>query len=118
MTMAVLFDFGGTLDADGVPWKVRFLRLCRDEGVITSPERFDRAVYAVDDALVGTVPPTLPFEDTVHELARGLTRALGVDDATIGARIARRFLDDARQSLARNAPYLERLCRRYRLGIV
>ena len=30
---AVLFDFGGTLDADGVAWKERFFRLCLDEGV-------------------------------------------------------------------------------------
>ena len=35
---AVLFDFGGTLDADGVPWKERVARLYRDEGVSIEPE--------------------------------------------------------------------------------
>jgi putative hydrolase of the HAD superfamily len=116
-TAALLFDFGGTLDADGVTWKARFFRLCHDEGVVTAPERFDPVFYAVDDALVGAIPPTLSFEDTVGRIAAGLTRALGVADDTVGARIASRFLDDAPR-LGRNTPLLARLSRRYRLGIV
>src|SRR5262249_15398138 len=51
----VLFDFGGTLDADGIPWKTRFFHLCRAEGLTADPERFDPAFYAADDALVGTI---------------------------------------------------------------
>jgi putative hydrolase of the HAD superfamily len=117
-TAVLLFDFGGTLDADGVPWKARFFRLCREEGMVTAPERFDPAFYAVDDALVGAISPTLSFEGTVGRIAAGLTRALGVADDTVGARIASRFLDDACRSLARNTPLLTRLSRRYRLGIV
>jgi putative hydrolase of the HAD superfamily len=115
---AVLFDFGGTLDADGVPWKTRFFALCRDEGLVTDAARFDPLFYAVDDALVGAVPPTLSFEDTVRRLADGLARGLGSEDPTVAARVARRFLDDALASLDRNTPLLARLGRRYRLGIV
>jgi HAD superfamily hydrolase (TIGR01509 family) len=115
---AVLFDFGGTLDADGVPWKARFFALCRDEGLVTDRERFDPIFYTVDDALVGAVPPSLSFEDTARRLAGGLVRGLGSEDATVGERIARRFLDEARAILDRNAPLLSRLGRRYRLGIV
>ena len=115
---AVLFDFGGTLDADGVTWKARFFELCRAEGLVTDPERFDPVFYAVDDALVGAVPPTLSFEDTVGRLAGGLARGLGSEDSAAGARVARRFLGDARATLQRNTPLLSRLRRRYRLGIV
>jgi len=32
-TNAVLFDFGGTLDANGIPWKERMLALLQKEGV-------------------------------------------------------------------------------------
>src|SRR5215475_12032294 len=78
----VLFDFGGTLDADGLTWKARFFRLCQDEGLVSDSERFDPAFYAADDALVGTVPATLPFHETLDQLAGGVTRALGGDDAT------------------------------------
>ncbi len=115
---AVLFDFGGTLDADGVTWKTRFFRLCLDEGLVTAPDDFDAAFYTVDDALVGAIPPTLSFRDTVCRLAAALTRALGAGDDAVSARIAHRFLDEALRHLDSNTPLLARLSRRYRLGIV
>ena len=113
----VLFDFGGTLDADGIPWKTRFFQLCHAEGLVADAERFDRVFYAADDALVGTIPATLPFRDTVDRLAAGVTRALGGNEA-VHARIAGRFVDEALERLRRNRPLLARLSRRYRLGIV
>jgi HAD superfamily hydrolase (TIGR01549 family) len=113
----VLFDFGGTLDADGVPWKTRFFRLCRDEGLVTDPERFDPVFYDADDALVGTIPATLPFRDTVDHLTARLTRALG-GDVAVESRIASRFVEDTLDHLRRNRPLLSRLSGRYRLGIV
>ena len=116
--VAVLFDFGGTLDADGVPWKERFYRLYRDEGTLVPPERFDPLFYSVDDALTGSVPPTLSFRDTVRGLVAGVTTALGVHDPALSERIATRFLADALARLRRNARLLETLSRRYRLGVV
>jgi putative hydrolase of the HAD superfamily len=115
---AVLFDFGGTLDADGIPWKSRFARLCADERLLTTREQFDSAFYTVDDALVGAVPSTLSLADTVSRLACGLAGALGSSDESAGQRIAERFLADARRHFERNAPILKRLSRRFRLGIV
>jgi putative hydrolase of the HAD superfamily len=112
----VLFDFGGTLDADGVPWKERFYRLCLDEGIAISRERFDPIFYAADDALVGAVPASLSFADTVDRLAATLTSALGARAAA--PRIAARFVDAARRQLEANRPVLARLGQRYRLGIV
>lgn len=115
---AVLFDFGGTLDADGIAWKERFFRLVRDEGLRCSSEEFDRAFYAADDALVGTVPVTLSFQETVMQLARNVSHALGVGDPTLAERIADRFMREARGHLSANAAFLGQLSRRYRLGIV
>jgi len=74
---AVLFDFGGTLDAEGVAWKERFFRLWREEAGESAPEGFARVFYKVDDSLVGTVPPTLSLSETVYRIAQGVTRALG-----------------------------------------
>ena len=51
----VLFDFGGTLDSDGVAWKERFFALYRSEGLDLSAEAFAPAFYAADDALVGAL---------------------------------------------------------------
>jgi putative hydrolase of the HAD superfamily len=114
----VLLDFGGTLDADGLTWKERFFRLWRAEGAAASNEAFDPLFYAADDALVGTIPRTLSFEDTVRRLTAGLADALSVRDAPTIERVAERFLADARRHLRRNQALLDRLRARYRLGIV
>ena len=118
MDAAVLFDFGGTLDADGVTWKERFFRLCLDEGVTIARERFDPVFYAADDALVGGVPDTLSIEDTIGRLATGVVGAIRPGDGALAARVATRFLDAARAQIERNRPMLARLSARYHLGIV
>jgi putative hydrolase of the HAD superfamily len=115
---AVLFDFGGTLDADGVAWKERFFRLYWDEGVKIAPERFELIFYAADDALVGAVSATLPLCDIVVRLVQSVTQALGLRDLTLVARITKRFLKETMDRLSMNAAVLDRLSRRYRLGIV
>jgi FMN phosphatase YigB (HAD superfamily) len=115
---AILFDFGGTLDADGVAWKDRFRRLwCEEVGEI-APEQFDPVFYAVDDALVGAIPATLSFHDTVGKIARGLSKAMGGSDDVVVARIAKRFVEESLERLHGNALVLRDLSRRYRLGIV
>ena len=118
LAKAILFDFGGTLDADGVTWKERMRRLCAAESVIDDPERFDPIFYAADDALVGRIPATLGLHDTVARLVAGALRGLGVDDAHIANRLTTRFVADMRAALARNAPILAALAHRYRLGVV
>jgi putative hydrolase of the HAD superfamily len=116
---AVLFDFGGTLDADGVTWKERFARLFRTEGVRLEPARFDPLFYAADDALVRATPPTLSFGETVSGLATAHAQGLGLggNDALV-RRVASRFLEAALETLRGNTPLLSRLRGRYRLGIV
>jgi putative hydrolase of the HAD superfamily len=115
---AVLFDFGGTLDAEGFSWRERFYRLFGAEGVAVEPARFDPVFYAADDALVGSVPETFSLEETVCQVADGVARVLRPDDETLGSRVAARFLADAGACFDANAPILERLARRYRLGMV
>jgi putative hydrolase of the HAD superfamily len=101
-----------------VTWKERFFALWRDEGVAASPEAFDPLFYRADDALVGTIPATLSFADTVRRLTAGLAAALAVRDERASARVAARFLDDAHRHLRRNQALLARLRARYRLGLV
>jgi putative hydrolase of the HAD superfamily len=113
-----LFDFGGTLDADGVPWKDRFHRLFRGQGVDVGPERFDPAFHAADDALVGTIAPSLSFRETARAVATGVAGRLGLADPRVAESVADAFVDEALAIARRNAPILARLARRYRLGIV
>jgi FMN phosphatase YigB (HAD superfamily) len=115
---AVLFDFGGTLDADGVPWKERFWRLFRAQGVEVAPAAFDRAFYAADDALVGAIPASLPLRETVMRLGSGVAERLGLRNATAHTIIGAHFLEAAQAHLAGSAALLRLLGRRYRLGII
>jgi putative hydrolase of the HAD superfamily len=112
---ALLFDFGGTLDAEGVPWKERFSKLVAEESTEPGPE-FDRAFYAADDGLVGSLPREIGLAETVAKLAERVAERLGRPE--IASRVAARFLADANGCLARSANLLGRLSRRYRLGIV
>ena len=113
----MLFDFGGTLDADGLTWKRRFFELCRDEALASDPERFDPVFYAADDALVGTISEALSYDETVGLLAGAVARGLG-GTSEAAARIAGRFMEQSRARLVANTPLLSRLSRRYKLGLV
>jgi FMN phosphatase YigB (HAD superfamily) len=115
---AVLFDFGGTLDADGLPWKERVYRLFLEAGAVVARDRFDPSFYKADDELVGAIPPTTSFEETVARLVTGVAAALGLPDRSITAGVARRFIGDSLTNIAGNIPLLRELARRYRLGVV
>jgi len=115
---AILFDFGGTLDACAVPWKERFAAAFAWERVAPAPAVFDRAFYDADDALVGRLSRRVGFAETVERLARGVAANLGVTDETMPARAALRFVGDARTALEESARVLEKLAPRYRLGVV
>jgi HAD superfamily hydrolase (TIGR01549 family) len=122
----LLFDFGGTLDADGVAWKERFHALYQTEGLDVTAEAFAPAFFAADDPLVGALPPTAALAETVHALAANIEAELrrragnGKEptDGERGRRVASHFLSDMFAIFARNRPVLEALGERYRLGVV
>jgi putative hydrolase of the HAD superfamily len=116
-TSALLFDFGGTLDAEGVPWKDRFQRLASEEGLEVPQDDFDRAFYGATDALEGTIPRTAGFRDTVERVASGLAVRLRREEGLL-RRIGDRFAEDSLRQLADSAALLARLGERYRIGIV
>jgi len=110
---ALLFDFGGTLDADGVAWKERFHQILAEQ----PSDAFDRAFYAADDALVGNVPRDLSFRDTVDRLSRNLVRELGLGEGR-APRIAETFYKTSLAKAEVSRQVLGRLADRFRLGIV
>ena len=122
----LLFDFGGTLDADGVAWKERFHALYQAEGLDMTAEAFAPAFFAADDPLVGSLPVAAGLTETVHALAANLEgelrgRARIAEDRSgcdRGRRVAARFLSDMSAIFARNRPVLEALGERYRMGVV
>ena len=125
----LLFDFGGTLDADGVAWKERFHTLYRAEGLDIAADAFAPIFFAADDLLVGSLSPTAGLSETITALATNLEAELTrrgagredpgtVNEQNRGQRVASRFLSEASAAFTRNRPILEALKARYQLGIV
>ena len=113
----MLFDFGGTLDADGVNWSPRFHAAYRAAGGALDFAAFD-PIFKAADAAVGQLPDIrrLGFRAAILALARLLMSRL--PDRVDAAAVADRVHDESVAFVTRNLPVLERLGRRFRLGIV
>jgi putative hydrolase of the HAD superfamily len=116
---SLLFDYGGTLDADGTTWLERFYPIYKENGVDVDRARFDRAFYDADDGLPGRYAlDGLNLEQTLQLQVRGVLDALAPDRVDLTEKIAGRFAADSRRQFQRLTPVLERLAKRYRLGVV
>ncbi len=119
-SVALLFDFGGTLDADGVPWSPRFHHAYRAAGGTLDFGAFD-PLFAASDRALAREPGirTAGFRAAIETQARLLvdlipSTAGAVDPQDIAARLHAQALATVRQ----NRPVLERLARAHRLGVV
>lgn len=115
---AILFDFGGTLDSDGVPWKERFYPLYREVGVDWDLTGFEKFFYASDDSLTAEKLDTVGYEAMLLEQVTRVLRNGDSYDAVLARRISDRFYSDSLHCLNRNKPLLGMLSERYRLGMV
>jgi FMN phosphatase YigB (HAD superfamily) len=113
----VLFDFGGTLDADGVHWSPRFHAAYRTAGGTLPFTDFDPIFQSSDEAMA-RLPDvrSLGFRAAIEAQTRLLVTRL--PDRVDAGRLAERLHREAIAVVARNVPVLERLARHYRLGIV
>ena len=116
---AVLFDFGGTLDADGIHWAPRFYAAYRAGGGAVEYPAFELVFRASDRALEGQPRVrTLGFKGLIDAEVQALRDLLPDGAGVDAARLATRFHADAVAVVARNRPILERLSATYRLAIV
>ncbi len=112
-------DFGGTLDADGVRWAVRFhAAYVRVGGAL--PLRAFEPVFRASDRALEQLPGIrhLGFRAMIDAQAT-LLRTLLSDGATIdAARMAEVFHDDAVQTVTRNRAVLDALHPTTRLAVI
>ncbi len=119
-SVALLFDFGGTLDADGVPWSPRFHQAYRAAGGTLDFAAFD-PVFAASDRALNRVPDirTTGFRAAIDLQARILMDLIPGDARSVNPRdIADLLHAQALATVQRNRPLLERLARTHRLGVV
>lgn len=116
---SLLFDYGGTLDADGTTWLERFHPLYKEAGLDIPAERLDRAFYDSDDNLhLRHQLKGLDLAQTVRLQVTDVVSAVAPDRPELIDRVAGRFTADCRAHFTRLKPSLERLAKRYRLGVV
>jgi putative hydrolase of the HAD superfamily len=116
---AVLLDFGGTLDADGVHWAPRFHQAYLAAGSTVPFSQFE-PVFAESDRQLARLPGirSLGFRATIDAQIEILQRLLPADTKVNPARVADHFHAAAQAVVARNRPVLERLADRRRLAVV
>jgi putative hydrolase of the HAD superfamily len=116
---SLLFDYGGTLDADGTTWLERFRPLYKEAGLDVPQDRFDRAFYDSDDNLhIRHALKGLDLAQTVRLQVEDVIRSLAPNRTDMIDPVAGRFVADCRGQFKRLTPVLGRLSKRYRLGIV
>jgi len=115
-----LFDFGGTLDADGVTWQDNFYSIYWENGVRAEREVFRRAFYRSDDSLTeSNALLGRGLQETVAAQVKGVFASLGMTDrARQAAAISDDFIAGTKKHIERNRPLLAALARRFRMGIV
>lgn len=117
--MVALFDFGGTLEADGVHWAPRFYDAYRAAGGAVDRVRFEQVFKTSDHTLAG-LPGVraFGFRALIEAQARLLRDLLPPEERWDPARVAARFHAESVAVVDRNRPLLERLASRHRLGVV
>ena len=115
----VLFDFGGTLDADGARWSVRFHAAYVTAGGQQPFAVFEEAFRASDRALVRvTGISTLGFRATVDLQAALVLAHLPDGRALRREQIVDEFHAASLAVIRRNQELLARLQQSYRLAVV
>jgi len=121
MISAVLFDFGGTLDADGLHWLDRFYRIYDKLGLshIDRPQIKEAFYWADEQADKDPEMLKAEFRPMMERHARWQFQKLGLQDAPLESKIAAEFYRPAEKVLHRNRKILETLSYAgLKLGIV
>ena len=115
---ALLFDFGGTLDGNGIHWRDRTYRFLQEAYPEIDRETFDRVDRASVDRLIDSGNgPRLSLHETMNVIATGIYDGLGLD-LEVKDRYVDFFCEGAKESLDRNRCWLATLRDQYRLGVI
>ncbi len=118
MIRAIFFDYGGTLDADGIPWKQQFQTIYESIGLEFSQEKFDRAFYDADDSLTAQDLKQASFLETISEQAKRVLINLNSFEVELHKKIVQSFDRHTQNQINKNRKILETFKQKYKLGII
>ena len=115
----ILFDLGGTLDADGEHWLNRFYLLYQEYLPEVAWEELKTAFYDAEAyCLQDPRGADLNLAGLIDLHVSRQLAVLKVERAEIHRALVQKFLASCLQTLHRNAGILSRLAQRFRLGVV
>lgn len=118
-SQAILFDFGGTLDADGIHWSTRFYAHYQRAGLAIDRRTFDSAFIRADRAIAHRdIIETMSFWDLLHLQVELQMQFLRLDEPRRSEEIVQSCFEETKVIIARNARILAWLSRMYALGVV
>lgn len=117
---AVLFDFGGTIDTDGVHWSEKFWELYQEFGIPATKNAFEDAYLQSEELLArSTDLPRLTFYKTLH---KQLTLQFAILRLEEESELLKKMVDacyeDVRTTVGKAKAVLGALQSRYRLALV
>jgi putative hydrolase of the HAD superfamily len=118
-TRAILFDFGGTLDLDGIHWSEQFYNVYRDLGGAISRERCDQAFLEADRIIATSYDVHDYTMKQLLELQVSLQfENLRFENNEKKKQIVDVCYNEVEKNLGRNREILTRLHNNYKLGVV
>lgn len=116
----LFFDYGGTIDCDGLSWRERFYKLYRDENIDISYEEFSKAFFDSDDNLfIRHNIKDAGFVETIYFQVNDVFKYLKISDDKKVSKIAERFISDSIKQINKNIEVFEILkSRGIKLGII
>ncbi len=124
---AILFDFGGTIDTDGVHWREKFYQAYQEAGLLLPEHVFDAAyaraerkmcsgVLGPEDGLRRTLKTQVTLQ--IMEIAKGRRGSSYAPPANAAHDIAERCMRDVLETVRHQVPLLLRWSQQYTLGLV
>ena len=115
---ALLFDFGGTLDGNGIHWRDRTYQFIQQIYPEIDREAFDRVDRAAVDRLIDSGrAPQLTLRETMDVIATCIYEGLSLDP-DVKDQYVDFFCEGAKKHLEQNRQWLATLRDEYRLGVI
>lgn len=106
----IFFDFGGTIDSDGICWRDRFYNIYLENGIKISYEEFSKAFFDSDDNLPKRYNLSgKGFEETVYLQVNDVLKYLNLENENLRKKIADKFIYDSKKKVCENIPLFKYL---------
>lgn len=122
----IIFDFGGTLDTDGIHWSVKFLEAFQSAGILIPEKIFRNAYVLAEKDMAGKLDENTGFLETLHKQIFFQLRHL-VEDYNcrfydhlprIADELSLKCYNDVKNNISIISGMLKRLSKNYELGVI